>query len=161
MTFLIDANVIVYAAVPSKYRDACLEILEAVAEGKADGRVSTAIIEEVWHIEMSGRAGTIDGLARQTYLAFSPLLPVTDQIIGRALDLEARRLGANDRIHVATALANDIDTIVKQVSFQGWASTQTGDRSVRKEVRAVLHKFGLPTTGELFEKAYAYIHENY
>jgi predicted nucleic acid-binding protein len=35
---LIDANVIVYAAVPSKYRDACLEILEAVAEGKADGR---------------------------------------------------------------------------------------------------------------------------
>ena len=112
MTFLIDANVIVYAAVPSKYRDACLEILEAVAEGKAEGRVSTAIIEEVWHIELSGRAGAIDGLARQTCLAFSPLLPVNDQIIGRALDLEARRLGANDRIHVATALANDIDTIV-------------------------------------------------
>ena len=112
MTFLIDANVIVYAAVPSKYRNACLEILEAVAEGKADGRVSTAIIEEVWHIELSGRAGAIDGLTRQTYLAFSPLLPVNDQIIGRALDLEARRLGANDRIHVATALANDIDTIV-------------------------------------------------
>jgi len=112
LTFLIDANVIVYAAVPSKYRDACLEILEAVAEGKADGRVSTAIIEEVWHIELSGRAGAIDGLTRQTYLAFSPLLPVNDQIIGRALDLEARRLGANDRIHVATALANDIDTIV-------------------------------------------------
>ncbi len=112
MTFLIDANVIVYAAVPSRYRNACLEILEAVAEGKADGRVSTAIIEEVWHIELSGRAGAIDGLTRQTYLAFSPLLPVNDQIIGRALDLEARRLGANDRIHVATALANDIDTIV-------------------------------------------------
>jgi len=112
LTFLIDANVIVYAAVPSKYRNACLEILEAVAEGKADGRVSTAIIEEVWHIELSGRAGAIDGLTRQTYLAFSPLLPVNDQIIGRALDLEARRLGANDRIHVATALANDIDTIV-------------------------------------------------
>jgi predicted nucleic acid-binding protein len=112
LTFLIDANVIVYAAVPSKYRDVCLEILEAVAEGRADGRVSTAIIEEVWHIELSGRAGAIEGLARQTYLAFSPLLPVNDQIIARALDLEARRLGANDRIHVATALAHDIDTIV-------------------------------------------------
>lgn len=120
MTFLIDTNVIVYAAVPSKYRDACLEILEAVAEGKADGRVSTAIIEEVWHIEVSGRAGAIDGLARQTYLAFSPLLPVTDQIIARALDLEARRIGSNDRIHVATALAHDIDTIVSaDADFDG------------------------------------------
>jgi predicted nucleic acid-binding protein len=112
LTFLVDTNVIVYAAVPSKYRDACLEILEAIARGDAQGRVSTAILEEVWHLELSGRAGSLSGLARQTYLTFSPLLAVDDQIIARALDLEGRRLGANDRIHVATALAHDIDTIV-------------------------------------------------
>lgn len=58
-------------------------------------------------------------------------------------------------------VVNDIDTIVRQVSFEGWAATQTGDRLVRREVRTVLHKHGLPTTGELFDKAYAYIHENY
>ena len=58
-------------------------------------------------------------------------------------------------------VVNDMDTIVRQVSFEGWASTQTGDRLVRREVRTVLHKYGLPTTGELFDKAYAYIHENY
>lgn len=112
MTFLVDANVIIYSAVPSKYREACLEILEAIASGEADGRLSTAILEEVWHLELSGRAGALDGLARQTYFTFSPLLAVSDQIIGRALDLEARRLGSNDRIHVATALAHEIDTIV-------------------------------------------------
>ncbi len=112
MTFLVDANVIVYGAVPSRYRDACLEILEAVAEGRAEGRVSTAIFEEVWHIELSGRAGAIDGLARQAYAAFSPLLPVNDEIVARALGLDAPRLGANDRIHVATALAHGIGTIV-------------------------------------------------
>jgi predicted nucleic acid-binding protein len=112
LTFLVDANVIIYSAVPSKYREACLEILEAIAKGEADGRLSTAILEEVWHLELSGRAGALDGLARQTYLTFSPLLAVSDQIIGRALDLEARRLGSNDRIHVATALAHEIDTIV-------------------------------------------------
>ena len=120
MTFLVDANVIMYAAVPSRHRDACLEILEAIARGEADGRLSTAILEEVWHLELSGRAGALDGLARQTYLAFTPLLPVNDQIIARALDLEARRIGANDRIHVATALAHDIDTIVSaDADFDG------------------------------------------
>lgn len=112
MTFLVDANVIVYSAVPSKYREACLEILDAIARGEADGRLSTAILEEVWHLELSGRAGALDGLARQTYLTFSPLLAVNDQIFARALDLDAGRLGAHDRIHVATALAHEIDTIV-------------------------------------------------
>jgi len=112
MTFLIDANVIVYAAVPSRYRQACLMILEAVAEGRAEGRISTAILEEVWHIELSGRAGVIDGLARRAYLLFTPLLPVDDEIVARALDVDVPRLGANDRIHVATALANGIDTIL-------------------------------------------------
>lgn len=120
MTFLVDANVIIYSAVPSKYRDACLEILKAIARGEADGRLSTAILEEVWHIELSGRAGAIEGLARQTYLAFTPLLPVNDQIMARALDLEARRIGSNDRIHIATALAHDIDTIVSaDAAFDG------------------------------------------
>ena len=112
MTFLIDANVIVYAAVPSRYRKACLGVLEAVAEGRAEGRISTAILEEVWHIELSGRAGVIDGLARRAYLLFTPLLPVSDEIMARALDVDVPRLGANDRIHVATALAHGIDTIL-------------------------------------------------
>lgn len=112
MTFLIDANVIVYAAVPSEYRGPCLEILDAVAEGRAEGRVSTAIFEEVWHIELSGRVGPIRGLARRAYRALTPLLPVTDEIVAKAIQLDASRLGANDRIHVATAIVNGIDTIV-------------------------------------------------
>ncbi len=112
MTFLLDANVIFYAAVTSDYRSACLEILDAIAAGEAEGRVSTAVFEEVWHLELSGRAGSIRGLAQRAYRAFAPLLPVTDDIVARALKLEATRLGSNDRIHVATALANGIDTIV-------------------------------------------------
>ena len=112
MTFLVDANVIVYAAIPSEYRESCLAVLTAIAAGKADGKVSTAVFEEVWHLELSGRVGPIRGLAERAYRAFSPLLPVTDDIVARALRLDAKRLGSNDRIHVATALANGIDTIV-------------------------------------------------
>jgi predicted nucleic acid-binding protein len=112
VTFLVDANVIVYAAIPSHYRGPCLEILAAVAAGKADGQISTAVFEEVWHLELSGRVGPIRGLAERAYRAFTPLLPVTDDIVARALRLDGKRLGSNDRIHVATALANGIDTIV-------------------------------------------------
>jgi len=58
-------------------------------------------------------------------------------------------------------VVTDIDTIVRQVRFTGWNSTQAGDRVVRKEVRVILNKYGLPTVGTLFDKAYGYIHENY
>jgi predicted nucleic acid-binding protein len=112
VTFLVDANVIVYAAIASQYRDSCLEILDAVAAGEADGKVSTAVFEEIWHLELSGRVGSVRGLAQRAYRLFTPLLPVTDDIVARAFRVEATRLGSNDRIHVATALANGIDTIV-------------------------------------------------
>ena len=112
MTFLVDANIIVYAAIPSEYRAACLEVLAAVAAGRADGKISTAVLEEVWHLELSGRVGSLRGLADRAYRAFAPLLPVTDDIVARALRLDARGLGSNDRIHVATAVANGIETIL-------------------------------------------------
>lgn len=59
-------------------------------------------------------------------------------------------------------VVSDIDSIVKQVRFTGWRSTQDGDRLVRKELREkVLLKYGLPPTGPLFDNAYAYVAENY
>lgn len=111
MTFLIDTNVLVYTVVPSRYESACAEILDAVVARRASGRVSTAILEELWHLELTGRLPQ-SGLARHFYEVFSPLIPVTDEVVAGALVLKAPRLGANDRIHVATALANGIDTIV-------------------------------------------------
>lgn len=62
---------------------------------------------------------------------------------------------------VVSDVARDIDTIVKQVRFTGWSETQEGDRTVRKELRIVLKKYGLPVTGQPFDSAYAYIRENY
>lgn len=62
---------------------------------------------------------------------------------------------------VISDVVRDIDTIVKQVRFTGWADNQDGDKAVRRELRAVLHKYGLPVTGQPFDSAYAYIRENY
>lgn len=109
--FFVDTNVAVYAASEGAYAGPCGAILTAVARG-AEGRTSTAVIEELWHLELSGRAGRLDGLARHAYDVFTPLLDVTDPIVAAALDLPTISLGANDRIHVATCSAHGIDTIV-------------------------------------------------
>jgi type I restriction enzyme R subunit len=54
-----------------------------------------------------------------------------------------------------------IDEVVRQVRFTGWNETQAGDRTVRRELRLLLKRYGLPTTRDLFDRAYAYIRENY
>jgi predicted nucleic acid-binding protein len=112
VTFLVDANVVIYAGVDSEFREPCLGLLSAIASGSADGRTSTAVLEEVWHVELSGKAGSISGLTSWAFTVFTPLLPVTDETFRLAMSLDADRLGANDRIHVATCLSHAIETVV-------------------------------------------------
>jgi len=121
MTFFVDTNVVVYAATDGPYREPCLRVLEATARG-AEARTSTAVLEEAWHVELSGRARDLTGLAANAYTVFTPLLAVTDDVVDAALRLRAAGIGANDRIHVATCALNGIDVIV---------SADTGFDSVR------------------------------
>jgi type I restriction enzyme R subunit len=55
----------------------------------------------------------------------------------------------------------EIDSVVMAVRFDGWQATREGDRQVKVEIRAALKKFGLDPTGELFDRAYAYVAERY
>jgi predicted nucleic acid-binding protein len=112
LSFFVDANVLIYSAVESDYRRPCLEILEAVARGDASGRISTAALEEVWYVELAGRAGYLSGLTERGYAIFSPLLPVTDETFQLALSLDAPTVGPNDRLHVASCIGYGIDVIV-------------------------------------------------
>ena len=111
MTFFIDANVLLYAAVDCEQHDACAEVLSAVLAG-AHGRTSVTVLEEVWHIERSGRLGRLDGIAERAYRLLTPLLPVDDEAFARALEVDAPQLGANDRLHVGTCLVHGIGSIV-------------------------------------------------
>ena len=139
MTFFVDANVIVYAATESEYRGACLQILEAVANGDVDGRTSPAVLEEVWYVERSGRAGPLDGLAVQAYAVFRPLLPVTDDAFRLALSVRKPELGPADRLHVGTCRWSDVDTIVSADSgFAGLRGLRRVDPLDRAAVRRLL-----------------------
>lgn len=78
-----------------------------------------------------------------------------------ALTQILREYGPPEVPGIVEEVVRSIDEIVRQVRFSGWQTSQPGDRQVRNEVRKVLKKFGLPLTGELFDRAYAYIRENY
>jgi len=120
LSFFVDANVLVCSAVSSDYREGCFEILEAIARREVDGGTSPAALEEVWCIERSGRAGILEGLTTQAYTLFTPLLPVTDQAFRLGLAVRAPRLGTNDRLHVGTCLAHEIEVIVSaDAGFDG------------------------------------------
>jgi type I restriction enzyme R subunit len=54
-----------------------------------------------------------------------------------------------------------IDEIVRPVRGTGWQESQPGDRTVRQELRKVLRANGLPPQGEVFDRAYEYIRNNY
>jgi type I restriction enzyme R subunit len=86
------------------------------------------------------------------------LLP--DPNVG-ALTQILRKYAPTDTPVIVENVVSDVDTIVRQVRFTGWSQTQSGDRTVRRELRLILKKYGLPTTGELFDRAHAYVRENY
>jgi type I restriction enzyme R subunit len=58
-------------------------------------------------------------------------------------------------------IVHQIDSIVVEVAFAGWHENTDGDKKVRRELRSTLKHFGLPVTGPLFDKTYAYVRENY
>ena len=140
MTFFVDANIIIYSAGQSPYADPCGDLLEAIAQGQTDGRTSTAVLEEVWHQELSGRLTNLNGLTRQSFIAFTPLLPVTDEAFHAALSLPAEpNLGTNDRLHVGTCQAHGIDVIVSADSdFDRVRSIHRVDPLDRSAMRRLL-----------------------
>ena len=139
MTFFVDANVLVYSAGVSRYQQPCLDLLRAVALGKADGRVSGALLGEVWHLELSGRAGDLSGLTKRAYTTFTPLLSITDETLALALTLDLPALGANDRIHAATCLENSIETMVSaDAHFDAVSGLRRADPLDARALQALL-----------------------
>jgi type I restriction enzyme, R subunit len=107
------------------------------------------LAQQVTAVERADDSGDLDSVS---------VLP--DPNVG-ALTQIFREYAPPDVPVIIENVVTDIDTIVRQVRFTGWTQTQNGDRTVRREIRLVLKKYSLPSTGDLFEHAYAYIRENY
>ncbi len=62
---------------------------------------------------------------------------------------------------IVERIVGDIDTIVKQVRFDGWQATAQGEREVKQALRRALLKYKLHTDQDLFDRAYGYIEQYY
>ncbi|MBW0275204.1 type I deoxyribonuclease HsdR [Nocardia sp. MH4] len=62
---------------------------------------------------------------------------------------------------IVPEIASRIDEIVAEVAYAGWTSSDAGDKRVRRELRTVLKDYSLPIKGELFDRTYKYVRENY
>ena len=62
---------------------------------------------------------------------------------------------------IIETVVEQVDSLVSPVRGTGWQTSHPGDRRVRQELRLILKNNGLPPAGELFDRAYAYISENY
>jgi predicted nucleic acid-binding protein len=101
--------------------------------------IPEALGDAVTEAELSGRAGTLDGLTEQACTLFTPVLPVTDEAFRRAPRLDASALGPNDRLHVGTCLVHDIDTIVSADSgSDGMRGLRRVDPLDRRGLRRLL-----------------------
>lgn len=62
---------------------------------------------------------------------------------------------------IVERVVHEIDAVVMGVRFSGWQTRREGDRAVKFSIRTAFKKYGLDPTGELFDRAYAYVAEHY
>lgn len=62
---------------------------------------------------------------------------------------------------IVPEIVDRIDSIAGEVAYTGWTESDAGDKHVRRELRSALKKYGLPIKGELFDRTYQYVRENY
>lgn len=62
---------------------------------------------------------------------------------------------------IVNRIVERIDSIAGQVRGTGWQESQPADKEVRREIRKVLRDYSLPLSGDLYNRAYEYVRENY
>ena len=85
---------------------------------------------------------------------------VLDPRIGALTQIFAEYAPEGTPVIIETVVKR-IDEVAQPVRGTGWQTSSPGDRQVRVEIRLVLKEAALPVTGELYDRTYAYVRENY
>ena len=99
-----------------------------------------------------------DSAASEAATLEPSLLP--EERIG-ALTQIFREYRPDDAPEIIERVVTEIDSVVTGARFTRWQESREGTRLVETEIRQALKKFGLPATGELFDRAYEYVAEHY
>ena len=101
-------------------------------------------------------------IARETVAAEQQVDPIDERQQAKAALTElfkARK--PNGTPIIVDRVVDEIDSLVSTVRFSGWQSTHAGERAVKQALRKALLKFHLHTDQDLFDRAYAYVHQYY
>lgn len=139
----------VYTSLAERLEKLRLQALDAVEKSIDWLREAFELARDVTAAENAERESGEHGL---------DLLP--DPHIG-ALTQIFNEFAPADSPAIIERVVKDVDAIVKQVRYDGWAATAEGDRIVRREVRNTLRKHQMHTVPGLFDRAYEYIAEHY
>lgn len=112
-------------------------------------RSAFELARDVTEAERAEDSGGAEGLS---------LLP--DPRIG-ALTTIFREAAPHQAPHVLERVVLDVDDIVRQTRFDGWAQSSAGDRAIRAELLKALHRHRLHKEPGLYERAYEYVAANY
>lgn len=113
---LLDTTVAVYAVGrPHRYKRACVQLLQDVADGTGDFNVDTELLQEVLYL-YTARGERALGLSTcsDLLLMFPNPLPIAREeiVVAHGLLTDYPDLLPRDAIHAAVALANRLDGIV-------------------------------------------------
>jgi type I restriction enzyme R subunit len=101
-------------------------------------------------------------LARDVLVAEQEVEPEDEQKKAKAALTELFQGARNDATpKMVEQIVDEIDSIVRNVRFDGWQATNAGKRDVQMELRKALFKFKMHTDQELFDRAYTYIERYY
>jgi uncharacterized protein len=113
--FLIDANILMYAAGSEHpHKAPCVDLLRRIASGEIRAAVDAEVLQEILHryraIRRWDEGRMVYALARRIV----PLVvAITDEIVDRARDLldGDERLGARDALHAAVVLDQGMEGV--------------------------------------------------
>jgi predicted nucleic acid-binding protein len=137
--FFIDTTVFVYAVRESDAQPGAAATLAALGAGTAEAVTSAAVLQELWRLELKGRIPELAGVTEAVFTLLRPVLAVTDDIMETAFGLRVREIGANDRVHLATCMANGVSTILSgDRGFDAAPGIRRVDPADLAEVRQLL-----------------------
>lgn len=139
----------VYKSLAERIEKLRNQVITNVQDSLAFLEQALQIARDVVAADRAAESGTLDKAAR----LFDPRRGALTQIVEENTPPGLHK--------IVPDIVDRIDTIVSQVAHTGWKESDSGDKKVRKELRAALKTFGLPVTGVVFEKTYAYVRENY
>lgn len=146
---LAEADSPVYQSLAERIEKLRNKAIESVEDSLAFLEQALKIAQDVVAADRASEAGDDEALVRLTDPKRGALTQIVEENTPPGLH------------KIVPDIIDRIDSIVAEVAYTGWAESDAGDKRVRRELRTALKEYGLPIKGDLFNKTYEYVRENY